>query len=232
MCGNATLFSGFNENQRESGFCWRCGSFNRQRQIARVVRVAFGFPDQGRLRFADGVAIYNVESRGAIHRALRSNPGYTSSEFFGPEHKSGTYVSGIRHEDLQRLSFADTSFDLVVSSDVLEHLPDPYAAHREIFRVLKPNARHIFTVPYDPGAPKDDIRAQLVGTTIEYRAQQLYHGDPLHPDQGILVWRIFGREMLSVLREVGFHVTTHELNDLTCGIIGEGATVFEAVKPR
>lgn len=107
-----------------------------------------------------------------------------------------------------------------------------YAAHREIFRVLKPNARHIFTVPYDPGAPQDDIRARLVGTKIEYRAQQLYHGDPLHPDQGILVWRIFGREMLSILEEVGFHVTAHELNDPTCGIIGEGAIVFEAVKPR
>jgi ubiquinone/menaquinone biosynthesis C-methylase UbiE len=39
-------------------------------------------------------------------------------------------------EDLCALSYADASFDLVVTSDTLEHVPDVDAALREIPRVL------------------------------------------------------------------------------------------------
>ncbi len=46
------------------------------------------------------------------------------------------------------LGFADRSFDLVLACEVLEHLPDPEAALREIARV----ARHhvILSVPREP----------------------------------------------------------------------------------
>ncbi|HYJ12112.1 MAG TPA: methyltransferase domain-containing protein, partial [Thermomicrobiales bacterium] len=41
----------------------------------------------------------------------------------------------------------DNSFDHVVCSEVLEHLPDDAAAVREITRVLKPGGSVVFTVP-------------------------------------------------------------------------------------
>ncbi len=48
---------------------------------------------------------------------------------------------------VEKLPFEDNFFDLVFSSWVLEHLPDPKSAFSEIFRVLKPNGKVIFLTP-------------------------------------------------------------------------------------
>jgi SAM-dependent methyltransferase len=132
---------------------------------------------------------------------------------------------------LQALSFSDQTFDLVLSSDVLEHMPWPYVAHAEIFRVLKPGGRHIFTVPYDPSAAQDDCRAELCGTEIRHLKPPQYHGDPVRPDEGVLVWYIFGREMQERLKHIGFEVETLLLHAPRKGIIGDNAIVFVASKP-
>jgi len=47
----------------------------------------------------------------------------------------------------QRLPFVDGAFDGVMSLAVLEHLPDPQAAAREIGRVLKPGGRLLAVAP-------------------------------------------------------------------------------------
>jgi SAM-dependent methyltransferase len=46
-----------------------------------------------------------------------------------------------------RLPFADRAFDLVVSSWVFEHLPDPKAVFDEVARVLRPGGRLVFLTP-------------------------------------------------------------------------------------
>jgi SAM-dependent methyltransferase len=162
---------------------------------------------------------------------LAASPGYVCSEFWGEQYTPGSCLNGIRHEDLERLSFADDSLRVVLSSDVLEHVPDAYAAHQEIFRVLRPGGRHIFTVPFAPGAPRDDVRARRTSGAIEFLAHPLYHGDPVRPHQGVLVWRIFGMEMLTRLGEIGFVNTTMRLNAPRYGILGDNAIVFIARKP-
>ena len=50
--------------------------------------------------------------------------------------------------DGNRLPFADASFDTVLCTEVLEHLPTPAACMTEMVRVLKPGGRLLLTVPF------------------------------------------------------------------------------------
>lgn len=67
--------------------------------------------------------------------------------------------------DIFRLPFPDSSFDRVVAAEVLEHLPGPESAVREIGRILRPGGTLVATVPY-----REDLIASLCphcGNTFE-----------------------------------------------------------------
>ncbi len=51
--------------------------------------------------------------------------------------------------DIQRLPFAEGSFDGVILSEVLEHLEDDLEGLRQIHRVLRPGGALAVTVPYE-----------------------------------------------------------------------------------
>ena len=231
ICGETVQFLPFTDNLRESGQCPKCGGSNRQRQMAWMLRKELGLPNAGKLTLPEGISLYNTEANGPLHELLKSHSGYVCSEYWGDKAQFGATVGGVRNEDLQGLGFADACFDVVLSSDVLEHMPDPYQAHREIFRVLKPHGRHIFTVPYGEAMLCDDVRASLVDGEIVYHAEALYHGDPVRPGEGILVWNIFGLEMLVRLKEIGFDTELWRLQEPDLGVIGPGLDVFIARKP-
>jgi SAM-dependent methyltransferase len=68
-------------------------------------------------------------------------------------------VMNLRYEpnNALALSYADASFDLIVSCEVLEHVGDPAQMIREMYRVLRPGGTAIMTFPsrefpitYDP----------------------------------------------------------------------------------
>lgn len=56
-----------------------------------------------------------------------------------------------KSEDATALSFADESFDRVIATHVLEHLPRPHEVLREWNRVLKPGGTLSIVLPCDPG---------------------------------------------------------------------------------
>ena len=116
---------------------------------------------------------------------------FTFSEYCGDGLRSGDVVDGIRHEDLQATSFPDATFDLVITSEVLEHVPDAPRAEREIMRVLRPGGSYCFTVPLDAYGDADTILAEfLPDGTLKFHGPPVYHGDP-YRSEGILAYRIF-----------------------------------------
>jgi ubiquinone/menaquinone biosynthesis C-methylase UbiE len=58
-------------------------------------------------------------------------------------HPSATLTQG----DAQSLPFADASFDMVVSCETIEHLPEVRAAVREMYRVTRPGGKLLLTTP-------------------------------------------------------------------------------------
>ena len=63
------------------------------------------------------------------------------------EGQGGQGSWGVCMGDLTRLPFADQSFDVVICSEVLEHIPEDAAAIREVIRVLKPGEVLAVSVP-------------------------------------------------------------------------------------
>ncbi len=61
------------------------------------------------------------------------------------EHGGGVW--GLSSADICRLPFKDASFDLVICSEVLEHIPEDRVAMAEIIRVLKPGKPLVVSVP-------------------------------------------------------------------------------------
>ena len=56
--------------------------------------------------------------------------------------------------DIFKLPFADNSVDILISSEVVEHLPDPRPAIAEMQRVLKPNGYAMVTTPNPRNLPE------------------------------------------------------------------------------
>jgi SAM-dependent methyltransferase len=55
--------------------------------------------------------------------------------------------TGVAAGDVTRLPYADATFDKIILSEVLEHLPDDRAGLREVRRILKPGGLVAITVP-------------------------------------------------------------------------------------
>jgi len=236
VCGSLTFITDVGRSLRESCKCMRCGSTNRQRQVAYVVcgfvsrmtgEKIVSLRDVARL---DSTVIFNTEAGRQIHHQLAGMKGYLCSEYFGEDLRSGDMVGGKMHQDLMDLSFDDNSIDLVISSDVLEHVRDPYRAHREIYRVLKPGGAHIFTVPFYQTEFVDEDRTvtDIRGNTV-FIKEPIYHGDPMRSG-GALVHKIFSLEMLVKLGKLGFRTNMYKIYKPSSGILGPNALVFEAVK--
>lgn len=147
---------------------------------------------------ARGRDVYEAESFTSLTASRARVPrSYVVSEYLDGA-TPGASVDGMTHQDLQRLTFADASFDLVVTSEVFEHIEDPWVAFDEVRRVLRPGGRHIFTVP-DTGAARTQGRSSLPVVT---------HMDGLRPE-GIAVVTDFGDDLPVRLRAHGFETVVH-----------------------
>lgn len=68
-------------------------------------------------------------------------------------HKGIGERADFRVGDIARLPFATRSLDLVIASEVVEHLPEPEQVIAEIAQVLRPGGQLILTMPMESDTP-------------------------------------------------------------------------------
>jgi SAM-dependent methyltransferase len=161
--------------------------------------------------------------RGASPRLKRECSAYTAS-FYDPAVPLGAIhpQHGYRCENLEQLTFADGSFDLVLTQDVFEHIFHPDRAIKEIDRVLKPGGAYIMTVPLVMKSNASRRRASIdVNGNVIYLEDAQYHGDPIN-ERGTLVTIDWGYDILSYLSyHSSLQCTMIYIDDLSRGIRAE-----------
>ena len=143
---------------RESSICALCRANLRMRAQARTVLDVAGLRTTGalidRLAGEPDFAVFEAATNTVFRTSdLLRRSNYVASEF-RENAPRGAIVDGILNQDLQALTFGATAFDIVLTSDVLEHVADLDRALDEICRVLKPGGFHVCTVPSDPALPR------------------------------------------------------------------------------
>ena len=213
-CGCATVFlvntgAMFAErpNLREGLRCTRCQLTARQRLVLLAM--------QGELETMSGKSrAALLERTTRLYGAARRRwPGLVGSEYLGEHRTSGRYYwwsthwwrwRRTRHESITGLSYADQSLDLLVHSDVLEHVYNTRRALAESVRVLREKGVMIFTAPFFVEREVSLLRGRpLDGGVIEHLEAPEYHGDGVARG-GIYTFHSFGWDLIPLMYEAGF----------------------------
>lgn len=204
VCGRMTIFFCLDPDSfRNSMICLFCRSASRNRHVAKVM---LNIMDRQTASIADlpakGVfSIYNTATNDCFSRVLRDYNGYFSS-CYKEEVPPGTEISPRTScQDIETLTYADGSFDFVITEDVFEHVRHPGKGFREIFRVLRPGGYHVFTIPFHFDRPTI-TRVDTTGDDDVHLLPPEYHGDPLRGT--ILAYRTFGIDLFEQLNAIGF----------------------------
>ena len=193
---------------RESYPCPSCRFTVRWRDQAGVIVDEFG---RGQAMSIDqlvsrgllqDVSIFEPALRGPFVRRMSGLPKYVQS-YFRPDLPLGEVADdGVRNEDLTNLSFDENTFDLIITSDVMEHLPNIEDAFAETLRVLRPGGIHVFTIPNDyPFPDRMEPRVEIRnGQEINLRPPRYHNsGD----GSKCLVYTDYGADVSDMIRALG-----------------------------
>ena len=95
---------------------------------------------------------------------------------------------------IMELPFPDNHFDYVISSDVIEHTPDPQKATLEMIRVLKPGGKICVTTP---------------NKTIWYFSLLIANALKIRKYQGLENWSYYKRYKI-FLKQSGIHILDYK----------------------
>ncbi len=185
-CERMTIFIEPYNGSAESRSCLFCSANERYELLAEEIRGRYG----NRLSELD---VLELDPHSPLRNILSAGRTYVRS--FYDEGCNGAQRDGAVCEDITALTFRDSSFDLIISSEVLEHVPGLEKAFSETARVLKPGGAHIFTVPPRKSTKR---RAEIVDGKVIHLEPPDYHLDPLCP-QGILAFWDIGPDLAEVI---------------------------------
>lgn len=191
-CECNTKFSSESSWLRDHYLCESCGCIPRERQITYVLQKLR--PNWRELVIHES----SPGNRGLSSKLSNECAKYQATHYF-PTHNLGEIVKGFRNENLQNQTFPDESFDVVITQDVFEHLPDPELAIKEIARTLKKGGVFIATIPLVNKFNKTEQWAKLVEGKVQFLYEPDYHGNPIDTDGSPVFWH-FGFDIAGKLQ--------------------------------
>jgi SAM-dependent methyltransferase len=168
--------------RRPGAACPRCGALERHRLLALWLREHGSLGREVR-------DVLHLAPEPGLRRALLAVPGvrWTGGDLEPDD-------PGVEAMDVSALPFEDATFDLVLCSHVLEHVPDDARAMRELRRVLRPGGRAILQQPVDEAAART---REDPGSPPAERLRAFGQEDHV---------RVYGRDFADRLRSAGFAV--------------------------
>ncbi len=135
----------------------------------------------------------------------------------------------VPHQDLCALTLPDACVDLVICNELFEHLYDLPAALAEIARILRPGGFLVSTFPFAYNRPDTIVKARHrpgatpgVASEAELLMEPEFHGNPVDPQGGSLVYQIPAWDVLDQARSAGLQdPTIHWLAAPSYGVVGQ-----------
>jgi SAM-dependent methyltransferase len=190
-----------NTNYRET---IRAGHLiSRHRALLLVLKQIAARPDMDYL-ISRKAKIYAPEALTDFALYLRGLfPRFLGSEFAETDAEREA-IYPILNEDIHELSFPDKVFDLLISNEVFEHLHNLDLALQESVRVINDRGVLISTFPFVFNSESSIVKAKLKDGMIEYLVKPEYHGNPMKPEEGALVFELPGWNIIGRAKEAGF----------------------------
>lgn len=242
ICGRDSAFFCHNKAlYRESLVCAECLTTSRYRSIAcgllRALRELAGVEVESLAQLAQTTAprqlkVYDTQAPFYYATAAYPLPDLLNAcpwieaqtSLYKPERAWGAPLGARQtNQNLEQLTFADASFDIVITSDVMEHVRLADRAHREIRRVLKPGGVYLFTVPHLRYQRETIVRVATPDPADPTQDQLLlepeYHGDANAKGGAVLTYRAYGTDLDEELAALGFTVDYSKENLPELGIM-------------
>jgi SAM-dependent methyltransferase len=215
-CEQDVIFETNNSWLRDHFLCPVCSSIPRERALTLVIEKYYPNWRDFTIHESSGI------DRGASYKLRRNCKEFIASQYY-PNQPLGTkLLYDYFNEDLEKQTFQDASFDLVITQDVMEHIYEPKKAFSEIARTLKPGGAHIFTVPLFNGHQKSEVWATKgEGGKPVFLKTPEYHGNPVDPE-GSPVTMHWGFDIVDHIKSYcGLTSTIEYMHDLKYGIWAE-----------
>lgn len=163
-------------NKQQGLHCIDCKSNLRSMVLAKAIMRCFGytgfFKDFVKQKKIQNLQILEINEAGSLTKFLVEIPSHTLKVY--PE------------IDMMNMKIANMTFDLVVHSDVLEHIKHPIRGLSECRRILKPGGYCAFTIPM----VVDRLTISREGMPASYHGSQENQPDfVVHTEYGCDAWK-------------------------------------------
>jgi SAM-dependent methyltransferase len=216
ICGQRQDFIRETRPIRETYRCKTCKASLREREQAQAILGCYGDLHGNTLQELvtmepfKRLNIYEPGTVGPFRKIFKPLPNYHQSDYY-PEADRSKATPELPHQSLEALTYSDEHFDLIISSDIIEHIRRPLQAFAETRRVLKPGGYHVFTVPLQEPIPDKTVtRVDVSGEEEVHLLPECYHGNGKGGRS--LVYNDFGRDIVEMLTAVGFSAFLRRAN--------------------